>query len=106
MHVTFDFTEIEELMPSQARKQLEAELEKSCCSLGGVCCPYTVIVGSVALIPTIIGCTIRFIPLGSPVKLCLEHFKWLLKVIKEHFVFRPVNKGHVTSPKVVLHSPL
>jgi len=26
MHVTFDFTEIEELMPQQARKQLEAEL--------------------------------------------------------------------------------
>ena len=36
MHVTFDLAEIEELMPQQARKQLEAELEKSCCSLGGV----------------------------------------------------------------------
>ena len=29
MHVTFDLAEIEELMPQQARKQLEAELEKS-----------------------------------------------------------------------------
>ena len=45
MHVTFDLAEleIEELMPQQARKQLEAELEKSCCSLGGVCCLYTAV---------------------------------------------------------------
>ena len=43
MHVTFDLAEIEELMPQQARKQLEAELEKSCCSLGGVRCLYTAI---------------------------------------------------------------
>ena len=32
MHVTFDLTGIE-MMPQQARKQLEAELETSCCSL-------------------------------------------------------------------------
>ena len=31
MHVTFDLAE---MMPQQDRKQLEAELEKSCCSLG------------------------------------------------------------------------
>jgi len=43
MDVTFDLAEIEELMPQQARKQLEAELEKSCCSLGGVCCLYTAV---------------------------------------------------------------
>jgi len=36
MHVTFDFTKIEEAMPQQARKQIEAELETSCCSLGGI----------------------------------------------------------------------
>jgi len=29
MHVTFDLTEIEEIMPQQARRQLEAELETS-----------------------------------------------------------------------------
>ena len=46
MHVTFDLAEIEELMPRQARKQLEAELEKSCCSLGGVRCLYTAILVS------------------------------------------------------------
>jgi len=46
MHVTFDLTEIEELMPQQARKQLEAELEKSCCSLGGVPCLYTAVLVS------------------------------------------------------------
>ena len=46
MHVTFDLAEIEELMPQQARKQLEAELEKSCCSLGGICCLYTAILVS------------------------------------------------------------
>jgi len=31
MHMTFDLTEIEEMMPQQARKQLEAELETNCC---------------------------------------------------------------------------
>jgi len=41
--VAFDLAEIEELMPQQARKQLEAELEKSCCSLGGVRCLYTAV---------------------------------------------------------------
>ena len=46
MHVTFDLAEIEELMPQQGRKQLEAELEKSCCSLGGVRCLYTAILVS------------------------------------------------------------
>ena len=46
MHVTFDLAEIEELMPQQARKQLEAELEKSCCSLGGVRCLYTAVLVS------------------------------------------------------------
>ena len=43
MHVTFDLAEIEELMPQQARKQLEAELEKSCCSIGSVRCLYTAV---------------------------------------------------------------
>ena len=52
MHVTFDLAEIEELMPQQARKQLEAELEKGCCSLGGVRCLYTaILVGPVQSSP-------------------------------------------------------
>ena len=46
MNVTFDLAKIEEMMPQQARKQLEAELEKSCCSLGGVRCLYTAILVS------------------------------------------------------------
>ena len=46
MHVTFDLAEIEELMPQQARKQLEAELEKSRCSLGGIRCLYAAILVS------------------------------------------------------------
>ena len=46
MHVTFDLAEIEELMIQQARKQLEAELEKSCCSLGSVRCLYTAVLVS------------------------------------------------------------
>jgi len=46
MHVTFDLTDIEELMPQQARNQLEAELEKSYCSLGGVRCLYTAVLVS------------------------------------------------------------
>ena len=46
MHVTFDLAEIEELMPKQARNQLEAELETSCCSLGGVRCLYTAVLVS------------------------------------------------------------
>ena len=46
MHVTFDLAEIEELMPQQARKQLEAELGTSFCSLGGVCCQYTAVLVS------------------------------------------------------------
>jgi len=46
MHVTFDLTEIEELMPQQDRKQLEAELGTSFCSLGGICCLYTVVLVS------------------------------------------------------------
>ena len=46
MHVTFDLAEIEELMPQQARKQLEAELEKSCYSLGGIRCLYTAVLVS------------------------------------------------------------
>jgi len=43
MHVTFDLAEIKEIMPQQARRQLEAELETSCCSLGGVRCLYTAV---------------------------------------------------------------
>jgi len=35
MNVTFDLAKIE-MMPQQARKQLETELETTCCSLGGV----------------------------------------------------------------------
>ena len=40
MNVTFDLAEIEEMMPQQARKQLETELETSCCSPGGVRCQF------------------------------------------------------------------
>ena len=40
MNVTFDLEEIEEMMPQQARKQLETELETNCCSLGGVRCQF------------------------------------------------------------------
>ena len=43
MNVTFELTEIKEMMPQQARKQLEAELGTSCCSLGGVRCLYTAV---------------------------------------------------------------
>ena len=46
MNVTFDLEEIEEMMPQQARKQLETELETSCCSLGGVRCLYTAVLVS------------------------------------------------------------
>jgi len=46
MHVTFDLAEIKELMPQQARKQLEAELGTSFCSLDGVCCLYTAVLVS------------------------------------------------------------
>jgi len=46
MHMTFDLTEIEEVMPQRARKQLEAELETSYCSLGGVHCLYTTVLVS------------------------------------------------------------
>ena len=46
MHVTFDLAEIKEMMPQQARKQLEAELETNCCNLGGVCCLYTAVLVS------------------------------------------------------------
>ena len=46
MHVTFDLAEIEELMPQQARKQPDTELEKSCCSLGSVRCLYTAVLVS------------------------------------------------------------
>jgi len=41
--MTFDLAEIEEMIPQQARKQLEAELETNCCNLGGVCCLYTAV---------------------------------------------------------------
>jgi len=43
MHVTFDLTEIKEMMPQQ---QLEAELETNWCSLGGVRCLYTAVLVS------------------------------------------------------------
>jgi len=35
MNMTFGLAEIEEMMPQKARRQLETELETSCCSLGG-----------------------------------------------------------------------
>ena len=41
MHVTFDLSEIEEMMLQQARKQLETELETTLHSFGDVCCLYT-----------------------------------------------------------------
>jgi len=44
--MTFDLAEIKELMPQQARKQLEAELGTSFCSLGGVYCLYTAVLVS------------------------------------------------------------
>jgi len=43
MNVTFDLAE---MMPQQARKQLETELETSCYSLGGVRCLYTAVLVS------------------------------------------------------------
>ena len=43
MNMTFDLEEIEELMPQQAWKQLETELETSCCNLDGVHCLYTAV---------------------------------------------------------------
>ena len=46
MHMTFDLAEIKELMPHQARKQLEAELGTSFCSLGGIYCLYTAVLVS------------------------------------------------------------
>ena len=46
MNVTFDLAKIEEMMPQQARKQLETELETTCCSLGGVRCLYTTVQSS------------------------------------------------------------
>ena len=46
MYVTFDLAEIKVMMPQQARKQLEAELETNCCSLGGVHCLYTAVLVS------------------------------------------------------------
>jgi len=61
MHVTFDLAEIKELMPQQARKQLEAELEKSCCSLGGVHCLYTAI-----LVSPVQSSTVQSSPVHSP----------------------------------------
>jgi len=35
MNMTFGLTEIKEMMPQKARRQLETELETSCCRLGG-----------------------------------------------------------------------
>ena len=46
MNMTFDLAEIEEMMPQQARKKLETELETSCFSLGGVRCLYTAVLVS------------------------------------------------------------
>jgi len=44
-HMTFDLSEIK-MMPQQARKQTEAELQRSCSSLGGICCLYTAVLVS------------------------------------------------------------
>ena len=46
MHVTFDLSEIEEMMRQQARKQLETELETTLHSFGDVCCLYTAVLVS------------------------------------------------------------
>jgi len=46
MHMTFDLSEIKETMPQQARKQLEAELETICCSIGDIRCLYTAVLVS------------------------------------------------------------
>ena len=46
MHVTFDLSEIEEMMLQQARKQLETELETTLHSFGDVCCLYTAVLVS------------------------------------------------------------
>ena len=46
MHVTFDLSEIEEMMLQQARKQLETELETTLHSFGDVCCLYTAVLFS------------------------------------------------------------
>ena len=46
MHVTFDLSEIEEMMLQQARKQLETELETTLHSFGDVGCLYTAVLFS------------------------------------------------------------
>ena len=46
MHVTFDLSEIEEMMLQQARKQLETELETTRHSFGDVCYLYTAVLVS------------------------------------------------------------
>ena len=46
MHVTFDLSEIEDMMLQQARKQLETELETTLHSFGDVCCLYTAVLVS------------------------------------------------------------
>jgi len=39
--MTFDLWEIKEMTSQQAKKQLEAELKTTSCSLGGIYCLYT-----------------------------------------------------------------
>ena len=62
MHMTFDLTEIEEVMPQRARKQLEAELETSYCSLGGVHCLYTTVFGQ----SSPVQCSLQSSPFQNP----------------------------------------
>ena len=78
MHVTFDLAEIEELMPQQARKQLEAELEKSCCSLGGVRCLYTAI-----LVSPVQSSPVQSSVEGQNFELCGSHYPIIFKFENE-----------------------
>ena len=46
VHMTFDLWEMKEMMSQQAKKQLEAELKTTSCSLGGVYCLYSAVLVS------------------------------------------------------------
>ena len=64
MHVTFDLSEIEEMMLQQARKQLETELETTLHSFGDVCCLYTAVL--VSPVQSIVQSSPQSSPRSSP----------------------------------------
>ena len=63
MNMTFDLAKIEEMMRQQARKQLETELETTCCSPGGVRCLYTAV-----LVSPVQASLVQSSPVHSPVQ--------------------------------------